>query len=262
MKGRQSQPLDAFLLTPRIQPGSGPCAQRACSWGPLRSFGAQPPQEFSHEGLDKSCTSLWPSEAETGAAGVRRRRFRGGARAAVGRAPVGWRLAQLHHLRHPHSLCRFRRLLLPAGIGPSHTSFCLAPSLCVPVSPRLPVSASGSRKMTLKASNGEGGSSMRTALSDLYLEHLLQKRSRPEVSGLRGSPGCGVRSQNSAAPPTSGPPPSRALSPGACPWESCPRGEGRRGQQLVRGLGCGGWLPSATLLGGNQERPRPGQSAY
>ncbi|XP_045673324.1 55 kDa erythrocyte membrane protein isoform X2 [Phyllostomus hastatus] len=35
--------------------------------------------------------------------------------------------------------------------------------------------------MTLKASKGEGGSSMHTALSDLYLEHLLQKRSRPEA---------------------------------------------------------------------------------
>ncbi|XP_046308440.1 55 kDa erythrocyte membrane protein isoform X2 [Marmota monax] len=35
--------------------------------------------------------------------------------------------------------------------------------------------------MTLKSSEGEGGGSMRTALSDLYLEHLLQKRSRPET---------------------------------------------------------------------------------
>ncbi|KAM5221858.1 55 kDa erythrocyte membrane protein isoform 3-T3 [Ctenodactylus gundi] len=35
--------------------------------------------------------------------------------------------------------------------------------------------------MTLKSSEGEGGGSMRTALSDLYLEHLLQKRSRPEA---------------------------------------------------------------------------------
>ena len=45
--------------------------------------------------------------------------------------------------------------------------------------------------MTLKASEGEGGGGMRTALSDLYLEHLLQKRSRPEVRGPRGSPGAG-----------------------------------------------------------------------
>ncbi|PNJ09602.1 MPP1 isoform 15 [Pongo abelii] len=35
--------------------------------------------------------------------------------------------------------------------------------------------------MTLKASEGESGGSMHTALSDLYLEHLLQKRSRPEL---------------------------------------------------------------------------------
>ncbi|XP_021563950.1 55 kDa erythrocyte membrane protein isoform X3 [Carlito syrichta] len=36
--------------------------------------------------------------------------------------------------------------------------------------------------MTLKASEGEGGGSMRTALSDLYLEHLLQKRNRQEAT--------------------------------------------------------------------------------
>ncbi|PNJ09598.1 MPP1 isoform 6 [Pongo abelii] len=38
--------------------------------------------------------------------------------------------------------------------------------------------------MTLKASEGESGGSMHTALSDLYLEHLLQKRSRPEAGPL------------------------------------------------------------------------------
>lgn len=53
------------------------------------------------------------------------------------------------------------------------------------------------RKMTLKASEGEGGGSMRTALSDLYLEHLLQKRSRSEVSRARGALGRGVRGQDS-----------------------------------------------------------------
>ncbi|XP_049980910.1 55 kDa erythrocyte membrane protein isoform X4 [Alexandromys fortis] len=40
--------------------------------------------------------------------------------------------------------------------------------------------------MTLKSSEGEGGNSMRTALSDLYLEHLLQKRNRPEMKGKKG----------------------------------------------------------------------------
>uniref|UniRef100_D6RFD5 Membrane protein, palmitoylated n=1 Tax=Mus musculus TaxID=10090 RepID=D6RFD5_MOUSE len=39
--------------------------------------------------------------------------------------------------------------------------------------------------MTLKSSEGEGGNSMRTALSDLYLEHLLQKRNRPEQEIIR-----------------------------------------------------------------------------
>lgn len=52
--------------------------------------------------------------------------------------------------------------------------------------------------MTLKASEGEGGGGMRTALSDLYLEHLLQKRSRPEVRGPRGVLGAGVRGRGSA----------------------------------------------------------------
>uniref|UniRef100_A0A8D1SJG9 MAGUK p55 scaffold protein 1 n=1 Tax=Sus scrofa TaxID=9823 RepID=A0A8D1SJG9_PIG len=41
--------------------------------------------------------------------------------------------------------------------------------------------------MTLKASESEGGGSMRTALSDLYLEHLLQKRSRPEALSQQAS---------------------------------------------------------------------------
>uniref|UniRef100_A0A8C9D4L5 55 kDa erythrocyte membrane protein n=1 Tax=Panthera leo TaxID=9689 RepID=A0A8C9D4L5_PANLE len=41
--------------------------------------------------------------------------------------------------------------------------------------------------MTLKASEGEGGGGMRTALSDLYLEHLLQKRSRPEAASHQAS---------------------------------------------------------------------------
>lgn len=41
--------------------------------------------------------------------------------------------------------------------------------------------------MTLKSSRGGGGGSgsMRTALSDLYLEHLLQNRAKPEVSAER-----------------------------------------------------------------------------
>lgn len=156
MKERQSQPLDAFLLCPRIQPGSGPCAQQACSWGARRCFGAQSPQEFSHKGLDKSCASLWTSEAETGAVGFQRRWFRGGARVTVGRAPAGWRQAQLHHLHRLHRLRLPHRLLLPAGIGPSHTSFFLAPSLCVPASPCLRVSASPRLHVQLPQDDAQG----------------------------------------------------------------------------------------------------------
>ncbi|XP_055294273.1 55 kDa erythrocyte membrane protein isoform X2 [Moschus berezovskii] len=48
-----------------------------------------------------------------------------------------------------------------------------------PAAPASPA-ARLSLKMTLKASEGEAGGGMRTALSDLYLEHLLQKRNRPE----------------------------------------------------------------------------------
>lgn len=119
-----------------------------------------------------------------------------------------------------------------------------------PWSPRPRVSSRrpGSRKMTLKASGGEGGGSMRTALSDLYLEHLLQKRSRPEVSGPRGSPGRGVPSRESAAPPAGGPPLSAALAPGGPALGgggSCLRGEGRGGKQRVRGVlgSMGGCCP-------------------
>lgn len=120
---------------------------------------------------------------------------RGGARAAVGGAPAGWRRAQLHRLCHLH---------LPAGPGPSHSSLCPTPSLCVPVSPR-PIT----RKMTLKASEGESKGGLCTALSDLYLEHLLQKRSGSEVSGARGALGRGVRGQDSGPGGTS----RRATSP-------------------------------------------------
>lgn len=120
----------------------------------------------------------------------------GGARAAVGGAPAGWRRALPH---------RLRRLRRPAGPGPSHSSVCPAPSLCVPASVR-----PGTGKMTLKSSESESGGSMRTALSDLYLEHLLQKRNRPEVSGPRGCPGRGVRVQDSGPDGTA----RRGTSPG------------------------------------------------
>lgn len=59
-------------------------------------------------------------------------------------------------------------------------------------------------EMTLKSSEGEGGNSMRTALSDLYLEHLLQKRNRPEVSWTSGVLGVRVGSRLQAFPSTSG----------------------------------------------------------
>lgn len=52
--------------------------------------------------------------------------------------------------------------------------------------------------MTLKSGRSASAGSMRTALSDLYLEHLLQNRAKPEVSG-------GWR----AAPPSSPDPPPR-----------------------------------------------------
>lgn len=89
-----------------------------------------------------------------------------------------------------------RRTACGAVTGPA------APRLPLSLQPRRPGALSFSAlpclgfqcssfcEMTLKASEGESGGSMHTALSDLYLEHLLQKRSRPEVSGLRESQGC------------------------------------------------------------------------
>lgn len=150
---------------------------------------------------------------------------RGRGEGGGGGAPAEWRQAQPHRLH-----LRLRLLRCPAGPEPSHYSFWSTPSVCVPASLRL-----GSRMMTLKASEGEGGGSMRTALSDLYLEHLLQKRSRPEVSGPRGCQGRGVRGQDPApgALPAAGPPLSTALPLRACPRGSCPRDEGRGGQQGV-----------------------------
>lgn len=66
--------------------------------------------------------------------------------------------------------------------------------------------------MTLKSSEGEGGGSMRTALSDLYLEHLLQKRSRPEVRGPAGRQGAGLqRDPRPGHPPRSSPAAASAL---------------------------------------------------
>jgi hypothetical protein len=95
-------------------------------------------------------------------------------------------------------------LALRAGPGPPHPR--------VPASPRPRCS-----KMTLKSSEGEGGGSMRTALSDLYLEHLLQKRGRPEVSGPPGPPGCGGWAGLQAPACAAAFPPSSALFPGVLP---------------------------------------------
>lgn len=95
--------------------------------------------------------------------------------------------------------------------------------------------------MTLKASEGEGGGGMRTALSDLYLEHLLQKRSRPEVRGPRGvlGAGCGAGARLQAAPPAAGPARSAAPAAGGRP-RSRVRG-GYRGS--FGGFRCGGSSP-------------------
>lgn len=104
--------------------------------------------------------------------------------------------------------------------------------------------------MTLKASEGDGGGSMRTALSDLYLEHLLQKRSRPEVrEAARPKAGNGRDLAPGRPPPC-----------GAAPAARLPVGGGRRGPRgkgrfEARGLGGPG-----ALSGGNAEA-WPGKSA-
>ncbi|KAG8521365.1 55 kDa erythrocyte membrane protein [Galemys pyrenaicus] len=117
-------------------------------------------------------------------------------------------------------------------------------------------------EMTLKASEGEGGGSMRTALSDLYLEHLLQKRSRPEVSSRgagRGARGAGRGTRGAgrgapagtwlrAAPPAarSAHPPPCARDPRASPHESC----GKKpclAHPVSLQLGEEDWLPGRLL---------------
>lgn len=57
--------------------------------------------------------------------------------------------------------------------------------------------------MTLKSGRSASAGSMRTALSDLYLEHLLQNRAKPEVSGGPGA----------ATPDGPDPPPRRPRLP-------------------------------------------------
>lgn len=94
--------------------------------------------------------------------------------------------------------------------------------------------------MTLKSGRSASAGSMRTALSDLYLEHLLQNRAKPEVSGgWRAAPPSSPDPPPAAAPapprrarlcplrppspprpgrePPSAPPSARALSPAPCP---------------------------------------------
>lgn len=65
--------------------------------------------------------------------------------------------------------------------------------------------------MTLKSGRSASAGSMRTALSDLYLEHLLQNRAKPEVSGGPGA----------ATPDGPDPPPRRPRLPP--PRENAPR---------------------------------------
>lgn len=100
--------------------------------------------------------------------------------------------------------------------------------------------------MTLKASEGEGGGGMRTALSDLYLEHLLQKRSRPEVRGPRGvlGAGCGPRTGLQAAPPPTGP--ARSVAPAP---------EGPASEPRPRRLP--GFVPGASGAVGHPPPPQP-----
>lgn len=175
----------------------------------------------------------------------RRARGRGGrrARGRGGAPPTPARRAARGVVTGPAAprslgLRRLRRLRA-AGPGRSHSRLCPAPSLCVPASPR-----PGSRRMTLKASESEGGGSMRTALSDLYLEHLLQKRSRPEVSGPRIP-----RAQQEGPARVSRP----RRPPRPCPRGSCPPGGGP-----APGVPCGtsgamGCCPQRNLWAGNGE---------
>ncbi|KAJ1057883.1 hypothetical protein K5549_013665 [Capra hircus] len=102
---------------------------------------------------------------------VQRRRVGGATPPRARRASCGVVTAQAR--RVPAAFAASARRRLP---GPR------APASARSRGPAAPASQAArlSHKMTLKASEGEGGGGMRTALSDLYLEHLLQKHNRPE----------------------------------------------------------------------------------
>ncbi|XP_037676880.1 uncharacterized protein LOC119522539 [Choloepus didactylus] len=140
----------------------------------------------------------------------------------------------------------------PPAPGPCRLRRPAAPSL-----PRSRVPASrrpGSCDMTLKASKGDGGGSMRTALSDLYLEHLLQKRSRPEVSGRRAcgaalcAPGAGPSPSLQATPPA-----ARSLRPGPCAQGPGSPDRVRSGRGVVSGSGVG-WRAREPARAGHRVR--------
>lgn len=135
-------------------------------------------------------------------------------------APAAW----LRPAPAAHGRSVWDPAALPSRAGPGRSAL---------PGPAGPAAAAGG--MTLKSgrSAGGGSSSMRTALSDLYLEHLLQNRPKPEVSGplrpqtprlrLRPSPGpipipipAGPRRQPWRAPLSCGPSAQRC-TPGSGP---------------------------------------------
>lgn len=99
--------------------------------------------------------------------------------------------------------------------------------------------------MTLESGDGgDGGSGLRTALSDLFLEQLLRNRGGrgDEVSGATPDPPPGARGVHRGHPPgteeASAPDPDPAVAPGVVAQRSGGAPGSANGAQLPRGGGA------------------------
>ena len=246
-------------------PGVGRALNPPQAGGPLR-FGSGVLFPMTHLGLGRR--GLGGSSAPFRPSGAQRRgpagpRGRGQAGAGSG-AWRGWGVGGAPPPRSRRTACgvvtdqprRFSVAFAASAASAPQARGPAAPGSArprVPASPRPGARRPRSRKMTLKASEGESGGAMRTALSDLYLEHLLQKRSRPEVSCPRGPARDAGRSSSLGRASRRGPSPPAALPSGVLP----PGWRPRRAAGFGRDSGRGGWWPPGAPPGENRERPRP-----
>lgn len=179
--------------------------------------------------------------------------------------------------RPPPAPCRAERAAPAALLEPDWCGGPGAGPLCWSQRNRLRLlAARWAGGMTLKSGRGGGGGSgsMRTALSDLYLEHLLQNRAKPEVSPER--PGTPPRPRVPRPPRgRSGPGPPGSRLGGAGGGEGAqhparvlvlPRSlaglswkrerEGIRGCSRNAGPGSAGSFPAAVIWGDGRRAER------